>query len=870
MRPEGSLRNAINELAEEAGAYVIVSSADSCSATSLLARLDAMREAIADAPRAAGLSMQFYDQNKVASWVRSHAGLIPWVRERIGRSAHGWHSYGNWAKAPAAVAAYLPDELPRVETPFSRLSGNLSLFDGIQFVRSRLKCAGKAVRLVGLSGTGKTRFAQALFEEQTGEQSLDAWTAIYADTADNPEPGPVALTADLIAEGSRAVLVVDNCSPELHHSLSELCRRDESTMSLLTIEYDIRDDTPEGTEVVELHPASEGLVRECLRRRFDNISPVDIGTIAEFAGGNPRIAIALAEAVERDGTISGLDNEQLFRRLFHQRRDPSESLLRAAQVCSLVYSFHGEDTQPPHAELSVLAALVAQTPLQLYAHIAELKRRGLVQRRGPWRAVLPHAIANRLAAIAFENIPPSVIETSFRAECRERVLRSFSRRLGFLTASEEAAAIARDWLSPSGILGDAAALSELGRTLLHNVAPLAPGAAIATLERGLASLDHDQMAIVGCHYRKLLRSLAWEAIHFRRCAHMLLRIASASPTSSGANDAAKTFASLFTIHGSGTHASINQRLEMLHPLLHSSHDNELSLGVLGLDAALQTTEFWTDHRFEFGGRTRDYGYKPRTEEDVAGWFSAVLAKVSEVVCNAAPSASGVRAAFARRFAGLWSIESLHGDLEDISVRLNSVEFWDEGWLAVRDALSWKLEDDGETASATRLRALELLLRPQSLIDRVKAVVVEHQNEFQGEIAGYALFDVNGWDQGALVARALGRETAVHPQETSSIIESALRGGGGHSFDFGQGIAEGAPDPSRTWQDMVRVSQLIESDRRDVRVLCGFLHTLEQSQPTLVTCLLDNAVTNETLSPNFPQLQAAVPLNERAMSRIMDL
>jgi len=38
---------------------------------------------------------------------------------------------------------------------------------------------------------------------------------------------------------------------------------------------------------------------------------------------------------------------------------------------------------------------------------------GLLQSRSVWRAVLPHAIANRLAELALQNIPSAAIESAF-------------------------------------------------------------------------------------------------------------------------------------------------------------------------------------------------------------------------------------------------------------------------------------------------------------------------------------------------------------------------------------------------------------------------------------------------------------------------
>jgi hypothetical protein len=46
----------------------------------------------------------------------------------------------------------------------------------------------------------------------------------------------------------------------------------------------------------------------------------------------------------------------------------------------------------------------------MYAHVRELQRRDLVQRRRVWGAVLPHAVANRIAAEVLENIPAADVQ----------------------------------------------------------------------------------------------------------------------------------------------------------------------------------------------------------------------------------------------------------------------------------------------------------------------------------------------------------------------------------------------------------------------------------------------------------------------------
>jgi hypothetical protein len=217
-----------------------------------------------------------------------------------------------------------------------------SAADGLTAIRDILHEPRNVVRLVGLSGVGKTRFVQVLFDSRVGDRSLDPSIAMYCDMGDDPDPQPVALASNLIAQQTRSILVIDNCPPELHRRLSEACRAAGSRVGLITVEYDIRDDDPEETDVYRLEASSDELIEKLIRARFGNISPVDVKTIAMFSGGNARLVIALAGTIKKNETLEGLTDENLFLRLFNQRHGHDESLLLTGEACSLVYSFHGE------------------------------------------------------------------------------------------------------------------------------------------------------------------------------------------------------------------------------------------------------------------------------------------------------------------------------------------------------------------------------------------------------------------------------------------------------------------------------------------------------------------------------------------------
>jgi hypothetical protein len=735
--------------------------------------------------------------------------------------------------------------------------------EAIDELRDDLAQGGRIVRLVGLSGVGKTRLAQALFDPRIGSRPLPASLAIYTNLSDNPDPQPTGLASDLVANRTRAVLIVDNCPPELHRGLSDLCGGRDSTVSVLTIEYDIRDDQPEGTQVVRLDTSSPELIETLVRSRFTYLSQVDARTIAEASGGNARIAIALAETVDRSDTISGLSNEELFQRLFRQRQDPDNALLLAAQACALVYSFEGEMMTGEEAELPRLAALAGQNTAQTFRYVRELLRRNLVQQRGSWRAVLPHAVANRLAARALEETPYDLINQQLVAGGTDRLARSFSRRLSFLHDEPSAVAIVGMWLAPEGLLHNVAAFNELGRVMFNNVAPVLPSAALAALER-VEQRSPDVATVVWRQHVTLLRSLAYDPPLFERSALILARTATQATDNGAAKEASDTFVSLFSIYLSGTHATIEQRLAVIERLLVSDEPKARSLGLRALDAALKTSGFSSGYRFEFGSRSRDYGFYPQNSQATNHWFRAALMLVERVMPTNERLKSELRELVARRFSGLWGSTGTHDELERLFRAFAADGFWREGWFACRHALRFdrgRLRPDAEA----RLTALEAALRPSDLAAQVMAVVLGKNSAIDLDTLEADNF-VEASERFEANARELGEAVAADDATFAKLMPDMLRGGT-RARSFGRGLAGASSQPFSKWTTLVDGLNQIAPEQRDIRVLSGFLAEVWERDRHLAQRFLDSTFDQPVLLPLIVELQTAVEIDERGIARL---
>ncbi|WP_336475518.1 hypothetical protein [Escherichia coli] len=354
----------ISEQARKQGSYIIVSLGDDCSPSGKRDRLNAMRDAVKDDPNKSNLHLDFYDRSKLIQWLRQHSSVMLWVKGKLGQGYSGWQPYGAWSNPPQGVTDTLISAPGVTITLPSGKGQKLKIDEAISPMRTLIRSTNKAVRITGLSGVGKTRIVQALFDETVGTDALDRTVAIYADTGSEPVPSATAMLDKLIAEDRRAIMILDNCPSELHASLASKVSAAGKEVSLITIEYDIRDDKPQTTEVIHIETDGPEVAEQLLICRFPSIGKNDARRIAEFADGNARVALAIAERGEEGESLALLSDAQLFNRLFEQRNHPDGNLREQAEILSLVYSFSVSSPDAATDELEILGALFGYSRTQ--------------------------------------------------------------------------------------------------------------------------------------------------------------------------------------------------------------------------------------------------------------------------------------------------------------------------------------------------------------------------------------------------------------------------------------------------------------------------------------------------------------------------
>lgn len=877
MRPKDAPRPIFSKLAADCGAYIIVSGKETLSDEALARRRQAMEEAIADVPGAAGMLLDVYDGHRITRWTNAHPGLMQWVRHRIQEPLEGWRPFDDWTATPQPLeSAYLVDDKGRLFDDFTGSPDGHSIVEGLDRIRAALMQLGTAVRLVGLSGMGKTRLVQALFDGRVGSSALNPTLAVYGDAGAELDPPPQRMLARLARDGRRAVLIVDNCLPSLHSILAAELRATKGPISLITVEYDVSDGEHEDTAVFRLEPASDTVIEHLIARVHPHIGEPDRWRIAELSEGNARLALALAATIPRGDSIALLSKGDLFNRLFHQRHDKAgdHALLRAAEACALVYSFDGTTVDGESAELPLLAELAGQTVSDLYRHVAELARRHLVQKRDRWRAVLPQALAIHLTRGALDAILPGLLRRTMEERAPLRLLTSFTRRLGYLHDSATAQDIVAAWLAPEGRLHDVARLTADGWAMFENVAPVRPDLALDIIQAAADREGDAAFFAANQYYRsdlvRLLHALAYESVDFGRAAWLMIRALATEAPDNNHYSGRESVEALFSLYLSGTRAEQAERLRLIDQLLQHPLPRFNDIGMTALSAMLNAGHFSSVHHFSFGARPRDYGWRPKTDAEQAEWYRVALARAVVLATSASRYEQTARSMIADRFRMLWSVPLLFGDVEAAVCAIAGHGFWAEGWKAVCTTIAFDRERM-PAKSLEALRMLEAALRPVGLVEMTRVYALSDGSGFADLMDTELMEDLDD-DAGAdkrLAAKVqdLGRSLAADGDALETLLPDLMTEQGGCLHILGYSLGEAVTDIDSLWCQLVAAFAATPAERRNSVVLRNVLRAAWVRDAAWVDKILDSAIADPVLGSCFPLLQIAVPIGKAGVQRL---
>ncbi len=862
----------VQEIVSGGGCFMVVSLGIDMTPTEIRHIEAEMRQAVSrpddrDAVRLLG-------KTEITDWVNAHDSVNLWVRKELGRERYGWRKFGKWSINGGNV----PDTLitdPGVRIAFApHLDRDFGIEAGITKLRDLVRKSNRPVRVLGHAGIGKTRIVQALFEGHPVPGALAQSDVVYGDCRIDLRPSPSAMLEILAAAKKEKLLVLDNCSFKAHGALSRLARGENCRVRLITIEFDVSDDTPEQTDVVRIRARDTQAANTLLGQRFPKIGPANARRIAEFAAGNARVALVLAENVGRGENIAMLTDRDLFDRLFAQRSGEDADLRAGAEALSLVYTF-SNDPGGDSSDLSVLGGLVGQTAAKMYRHVQTLAKRQLAEGSGHRWTVLPQAIANKLARDALSHTPPERIADVFNPTTLPDLFLPFAQRMSYQHGNDTAVAIAKSWLSDGAILSSLGTLTPENAVVIRYAAALVPDLVLEKIEEWVTEghhveVDHE----VARRVAEALMAIALDKNLFERCVCVLAVLARRE-------DEQQTFSAvhdypfvLFSFRFRWIPVRIEQRFDIICKHLRSSVPAD------GDDGADMLTQAFLNSSLslylpEYGARPHIQDNSPERDMDEAEWCVRHLELISGSVLKLPPRAIDlIKQVLASAFGKLWDKEEVRGALLRAMEDLGATGLWVDGWIAVLQARWRRLTDDRTGGAGHPLPAsLVEKLRPADPADRVYTGILG--------LPPSTLFDSHLWraptpdaseermDLSARLALGLGRRTAgMSPADRRKILSGLVEKQNEHIYLFGRGVAQRHDDLISLWKELTDALDLATDE--PIRFPDMYLGTIDVAKglgADLVQQILDDAVAHPKLRGVFVRLQQRVDLDSRAIERL---
>ena len=836
LSASGEVKALVRSAIEAGGHYIML-----CAHRYVQLEIEARKTRIRDAARSGGLAVDdgqidFRDADQIATWANRHPPVAAWVRDRTQPGLVGpFRSWSHWAGRPEH------DESPWIEDErLAPLRGDL---------RRSVAQPRSVARVVGLSGVGKTRLVlEAIGPTDDDDPPLHSLSDLILYAVES-EVGAERLneTVQSLADaGSRAIVVVDDCAPETHRSLSNMVLQRSSALSLVTIDHEIATGSQDQAtlSVSEApHSVTQAIIDRTplVRHREDQLR------LARFCRGFPKIAIRIGHAWVRSVPVARATDDDLIEAFVLGRRPQDRALL--LKSATLLATFGLVYREPPTAgHLREIAELGhgLQEP-DLRSAVDDLRRRGVAQSRG--RAVLlqPRPIAMRLAERQWQGWSRAEWDHVLAGDTSPDLRASAARQLALLNTTETARRVVDHVCRPGGPFDGFMELSETGNAeVLSSLAEIDPAIVAERFEMSLDAVD-DWTTVDGNLRRNLvwpLEKIAFDPQTFEDGARLLLRLATAE-TESSSNNATGQFKALFPVLLGSTAADGDARLSLLDTV---SDTPDVDTCVVIADALGAGSE--THHFMRFAGaeapgsRPAFESWRPATEHAAFTYITGCVTRLIRFATRTDLAGTTGRVRLAEQLRSLVSYGFIDAVEMAVDQVVAAVDEWPQALEALGDAIVY--DSAGmDPALINRVRALISKLQPRSLQSRVRFLVTEMPWDYPCDEK--LDFDVQEQRQRDAV-RALARDLVTRPTVLAAFLPQLSQGDQRMTFCFGHAIAKSSPTPLQWLEPMIAAVSDVADAVRNYNLLSGFVVGIAESFPNDGAAFKERAAHSPELAP----------------------
>ena len=815
---DGAVKGMVRKFLEDGGHYLML-----CARPYTRQAIEKREESIRAALREAGLGkkvrdrVRFRDAGQIADWASFHPAVALWVREKTKQGIPGpFHSWSHWAGRAEHAAPWIEDErLPEFR---ARLLEQAARPRGI-------------ARVVGPYGIGKSRLILQTFAPDGASRSI-SHLVLYADEAEAGSDSVSEVVQRLADSGTRAIAVVNRCSPERHRVLENTALSEGSQLSLITIDEEAIGTAAEAT-LIEVRKPATAVIGEIVKHKAPGLPPEDRRRLVQFSAELPGIAVLAARAwrargERKSGPLAQAADDDLVDAVVLGRRRHEPNLLRAAKLLAV---FGLIDPRPKNSdEIGKIAELGRKLKsADLHAAIQDLESRGVVHRRDGLALFPTSPISMNLAARQWREWQQSKWDEILGGGAGPGLSLRAAWGLALLNDTDIAREVVAHACRAGGPLDGLLDGPPSARpAMLAPLAEIDAQVVVGFLDRALNEIG-DWSTIRGTG--EIVRALSRTAFHadtFADGARLLLRLAAKSGRS--ASSAARQFISLFPVCLGNTAADGEARLEFLDERIKEDHPGERAVIVDALTKGLKTRRF---RRFvgieSHGSRPALEPWLPDTHETAREYLSGCAERLARFAERNDEAGRDARASFARKLRGLLG----YGLIDAVETAAPRVHEAAGCWPEAIDSLGQFLQygTSGKTQELMlRVRKLIEQLQPRELEDRGRFLVTSMPRDYPADRK------LSHEERHRLQVQKVGElaaEFAAQPERLKRFFPEISRGQPRMAVEFGRALA-GDGDSPPSWLEPIAAATAGAPDgERHFGLLCGYLDGIHAQHPDAV-------------------------------------
>ena len=580
-----------------------------------------------------------------------------------------------------------------------------------QKIITGIKKPNESIRLIGLSGLGKTRILLETFRiNKKNEDSILLNSRIlYMNCNHYSAADYQSILGKLVNEGEDRIVILDNCTRTLHRNLLHFINSENNKISLVTVDSnpeEFEQDKINGVNYIVIKKEDfSSIVNDILTQDFAVLGKENVEKIKEFSQGIPLMAVLLGESIKNGEKFVGkLDDKELLNKLLGEKgnHERSRTILKS---CSMFNYFGIKDKFKSQLEFIAtnkdITSLTGENKViinEFHEICTHYLKREIFERKGRLIGMRPFPLAMSLAQEWLEpctserllNIITSI--ANLKEPDRSNLSEAMAEQMKYLGYNDKAILIVKEIVGPQSPFDNAEVLNtELGSRLFRSFVEVNPVAVCKNIVRVFSIKTKEELLEIVAGRRNLvwvLEKLCFDKRTFKDSAKILYSFAVAE-NETWANNATGQFLQLFKIILAGTEANLNERWDVIDWGLNQNNEEYLELAVKAMKSGLSYGHFSRTGGAERQGSKVLMDYQPKWKEIKEYWTKILTTLTSIAKSNNSFSiiASDSIAYSIRSICNAQLASVILPFVEEISIFKNND--WDEGLKNLRLAKKYE-------------------------------------------------------------------------------------------------------------------------------------------------------------------------------------